>query len=547
MKFINNIKISLRLWSITALTVLGVIALVIYMLVSLRVELVNGEMKKLDAINDVAIGFANDAYTKYKSGELTQQEAMEYAIKKIESINYEGAEYVFIYDRKGIMVMDPSLPKKDRFKANFYNFKDSEGTPLFQHMIERTQNSKRATVNYVWELPNSDEIAPKMSRVIAFDNWKWIIGTGVYMNHVNDQIWRIFWGVLATVLFFLVPLLTLFLIIIRSITLPLRSITSAMNNIADGDGDLTRRLKVNGNDELAQLAHAFNSFADQIRDLVGEVRGSSSGMNQSVLELNDIMQETEAGVRRQQDETDQVAAAMNQMTATAKEVASSAAKASSEAGKADTQVVNAKNTLKVAIKVIGSLSEQVSAGVVVIEELSKDSESIGSVLDVVRSIAEQTNLLALNAAIEAARAGETGRGFAVVADEVRTLASRTQKSTEEIQVMVERLQQRALSAVKVVNTISERSSSTVDEAQSIDEALGNIEHAVNTINSMNDQIASAAEEQTGVSEEINKNISQIVLVTQKTEEGARKASESTTRLRSLAIELDDLVKAYKIK
>lgn len=545
MNFIKNVKISLRLWSITAVAFLGVVALVVFMLTSLRAELINGEMKKLDAINDVAIGFTNDAYEKYKSGLLSEREAMEYAIDNIESINYEGSEYVFIYDRSGILVMDPSLPKDDRFKADFYDFKDPEGTPLFQHMIERTEDSRRATVNYVWELPNSTEIALKMSRVIAFDDWNWIIGTGVYMNHVADRVWGMFWRVSGVVLLFSLPVLAFFLIIIKGIVNPLKSTISAMDDIADGDGDLTRRLKVNGKDELAQLAHAFNIFADQVRDLVEQVRGSSSSMNQSVLQLNDIMQETEAGVGRQQEEIEQVATAMNEMAATAHEVASSAAEASNAASQAESQVVDSKNVLNRAIEVIGGLSEQVSEGVVVIEELSKDSESIGGVLDVIRGIAEQTNLLALNAAIEAARAGEAGRGFAVVADEVRTLANRTRKSTEEIQSMVESFQQRALKAVTVVNAISERSVATVDEARLVDEALVNIERAVNTINSMNAQIACAAEEQTSVSETINQNVTQIAAITESTGHGTRQASEETRKLTGLAIQLVDLVKRYK--
>ncbi|GGD66671.1 methyl-accepting chemotaxis protein [Lacimicrobium alkaliphilum] len=502
-------------------------------------------MKKLDAINDVAMGFVDAAYREYQKGALSKQEAMQHAIDKLEQIRYEGSEYIFVYGRDGMLIMDPSLPTKDRFKANFYDFEDPEGTPLFQHMIERTQDSKRATVNYVWELPDSSKIAPKMSRVVAFDQWNWIIGTGVYMNHVSDQVWSLFWRISGLILLFSIPVLILFFVIVNSVVTPLKASIAAMKNIADGDGDLTRRLKVDGKDELAQLAQAFNAFANQVRDLVEQVSGSTTTMNQSVLQLNGIMKESETGVDRQQQETDQVATAMNQMTATAQEVASSASKASNAAGQAEHQVVDSKNVLNKAIEVIGGLSEQVSEGVIVIENLGKDSENIGSVLDVIRGIAEQTNLLALNAAIEAARAGEAGRGFAVVADEVRTLASRTQKSTQEIQAMIESLQQRAQKAVTVIDAISERSLATVGEARLVDEALVSIEQAVNTINSMNAQIASAAEEQTSVSETINQNIFQIAEITEQTSQGTRQASDATQKLTELAAQLDGLVKDYK--
>lgn len=164
MKLITNTNISLRLWFMSAAALLGVVAMFIFMLVNMRGELINGEVKKLDAINDVATALINDAYDKYESGQLSEVEAKEYATNQILKVNYEGDEYVFIYDRRGTLIMDPSLPKEDWSKVNFYDFKDPEGTPLFQEMIERTKNSERATVNYVWELPNSTEIASKMSR-----------------------------------------------------------------------------------------------------------------------------------------------------------------------------------------------------------------------------------------------------------------------------------------------------------------------------------------------------------------------------------------------
>jgi methyl-accepting chemotaxis protein len=268
-------------------------------------------------------------------------------------------------------------------------------------------------------------------------------------------------------------------------------------------------------------------------------------MNKTVLQLNTIMKDTEEGVLRQQEETEQVATAMNQMTTTAQEVTANAFDASTSAREAESQVVHSKDTLNKAIIVIGGLSEQVTEGVSVIEELGTESEKIGSVLDVIRSIAEQTNLLALNAAIEAARAADAGRGFAVVADEVRTLAGRTQKSTEEIQSMVESFQQKTSKSVVVINSIKEKSEATVSEARLVDESLISIENAVNVINQMNAQIASAAEEQKSVSETINQNISHITEVTERTGQGTKKANEETKNLTELAENLNSLVKKYK--
>ncbi|OOE93696.1 MULTISPECIES: methyl-accepting chemotaxis protein [unclassified Salinivibrio] len=545
MSIIYNVRISIRLWSIVVIALIGVIVMSFFTISTLKADLIHGEMKKLDAVNDVAIEYIESAHEKYESGGITEREAMLLAMKKVEEIKYEGSEYIFIYDREGTMIMDPSLPKEDRFKANFYDFTDAEGTPLFQHMIERTKENKRATVNYVWELPDSTIQAPKMSRVIRFEEWGWIVGTGVYMNHVAEAVNLIIWEVVIAVGALSLPILFLFLVIINSVVSPLKSTIYAMENIADGDGDLTRRLDVNGSDELAQLAKCFNRFSEQMRGLIEKVSGSSSSMNKTVLQLNTIMKDTEEGVLRQQEETEQVATAMNQMTTTAQEVTANAFDASTSAREAENQVVHSKDTLNKAIIVIGGLSEQVTEGVSVIEELGTESEKIGSVLDVIRSIAEQTNLLALNAAIEAARAADAGRGFAVVADEVRTLAGRTQKSTEEIQSMVESFQQKTSKSVAVINSIKEKSEATVSEARLVDESLISIENAVNVINQMNAQIASAAEEQKSVSETINQNISHITEVTERTGQGTKKANEETKNLTELAENLNSLVKKYK--
>lgn len=439
---------------------------------------------------------------------------------------------------------------------NLWDFQDPNGTYLIRELIEAARN-RGGYVPYGWKHPETGNVAPKLGYAEMLPKWGVMIGTGFWIDglesqvasmeqRVGDSLGEAIIGSVTTSLIALAIIVFLALVVVRGIIRPLKSAVTAMNGIASGDGDLTRRLDVSGRDELSQLATAFNSFADQVHGLVRQVRQSAETLNVTTGELNEVMVEAEQGVERQKSESDQVATAMNEMTAAAQEVAGNASEASDSAGHATAQVTDAQGLVYQAIEVIGGLSKQVEEGVQVIEKLGTDSRQIDSVLEVIREIADQTNLLALNAAIEAARAGEAGRGFAVVADEVRTLASRTQKSTQEIQATIERLQKGAQQAVTLIGAISQRSEETVEETRQVNEALQRISQAVNTITDMNTQIASAAEEQTSVSETINQNVHEIVAISEQTAQGTRRAGEATQRLEALAGELTDEVSRYRV-
>jgi methyl-accepting chemotaxis protein len=465
-----------------------------------------------------------------------------------------SAGYFFAYDARGVNVMhgvNPSLEGK-----NLWNFQDPNGTYLIRELVKAAR-SGGDYVPYGWKNSDTGEVAPKLGYAEMLPKWGIMIGTGFWIDgletqvaemetQVGDSLADAVIGSVTTSLIALAIIVILALIVVRSIIRPLKFAVSAMNDIASGDGDLTRRLVVSGKDELGQLATAFNSFADQVHGLVERVLASTRTLDEATADLTQVMSEAEQGVERQKSESDQVATAMNEMTAAAQEVAGNASEASEAADHANGQVCDAQGLVHQAIGVIGGLSEQVEEGVRVIERLGADSRRIDSVLEVIREIADQTNLLALNAAIEAARAGDAGRGFAVVADEVRTLARRTQQSTQEIQDMIERLQSGAGNAVKLIGSISERSEATVDETRQVNEALQRIGQAVATITDMNTQIASAAEEQTSVSETINQNVHEIVAITEQTAQGTRRAGDATQRLRNLASDMSEQVSRYRV-
>jgi methyl-accepting chemotaxis protein len=332
----------------------------------------------------------------------------------------------------------------------------------------------------------------------------------------------------------------------RVVTGPLQRVIARIEDIADGDGDLTARIEVTSTDELGHLAAAFNRFVEKLQGIISEIAGSTTQLAAAAEEMSAITHETSNALASQQSEVEQVATAMNEMSATAQDVARNAAHAAEAAQEANSQASQGTRVITSTIAGIRGLANEVQQASAVISQLEADTDSIGTVLDVIRGIAEQTNLLALNAAIEAARAGEQGRGFAVVADEVRTLAQRTQHSTREIQGMIERLQTGSQQAVQVMEKGCAQARGSVDQAANAETSLSAITSSIVRILDMNTQIASAAEEQTAVAEEINRSMTNVNDLTEQTAGGAQQTASAVTELARLATRLDDLVGQFKV-
>lgn len=316
---------------------------------------------------------------------------------------------------------------------------------------------------------------------------------------------------------------------------------------AMAEGDLSKKCAIPGKDEFAWMAWEYTRARKQFAHMVVELQNSAGQLAAAAEQLSVITQQSKQGIRNQNGEIEQVAAAMNEMSATVHEVARSASNAAEATKEADRQAANANQVVKGTIGIINTLAQEVERTAGFISKLQNDSVSIGSVLDVIRGIAEQTNLLALNAAIEAARAGEQGRGFAVVADEVRTLASRTQQSTQEIQKMIERLQLGANDAVAATDKGKHQAHACVEQAAKAGASLEEIMHFVDRIKDMNMQIASACEEQSATAEEINRNLVNINEISAETSHGAEQTAEASDQLTHLAVQLQDLAGRFKLQ
>lgn len=333
--------------------------------------------------------------------------------------------------------------------------------------------------------------------------------------------------------------------IVAVVAKPMNIITNGLEDIASGEGDLTRRLDIDSNDESGHMANAFNRFVESISVLVGKIKGSSQGVKDIAQQSRDLSTQLHDVVSHQVSATDMVSTAFNEMVATANEVASNCTQAAAAADTSQKHVQEGNQLIQQTVDSVSHLETALSESNSAMVVLSEESQNITTILDTIRGIAEQTNLLALNAAIEAARAGEQGRGFAVVADEVRTLAGRTAESTEEIDRLLSRLRGQTENVAGKLSASINHASQTVESTQKTNTVFESIMASVVTIRDMTTQIAASAEEQHLVGEEINRNIIDIHDGATNAKGLSENVEETAEQLTILATDLEKLVCEFK--
>lgn len=537
---LSRLKVRTKLWLIATLTFLTMLLVQVYELAEARRQIIETRHNELKHTVEIGLSIVDDYYQQRMS--LGEENAQSKALELLRTLRYDhGNGYLWVNDYQPKMIMHPIKPELDGQLLG--GFKDPNGKRLFQEFVDTVKATGDGIVDYYWEKPGTSAPVLKSSYVKGFAPWRWIVGTGVYMDDIDAMFWQNVKAAIAAYLVGLIAIFVLVRVISTDIEQALKRMMGTMRDVESGK--LSAKLaEASREDEFGDLSKSINALIQSTTETIQHIQRTSDALSQSASAMNHASDETSKAIQQQFSEAESVAAATEEMACTVQEVSKNAQNTANATNEADAKACHGQQQLRASLVTVKELARMIRESGDVMVSLEQQTQQISSVLTVIRGISEQTNLLALNAAIEAARAGDTGRGFAVVADEVRSLAQKTHQSTEEIQRTTERLQSGTHEAVEVMKQCLTMSQECLNQSEVTTVGLEEVVKQVSLIKDMNIQIAAAAHQQSMVTEDVSRNVTKLRDLSSHILHQSGATQEQSHQLNRLSQELKDAIRRF---